>query len=379
MLMYINRLSKVSPMAIWYRKYSNAHTFENVGCHRYAGTESMLIYTNTISTVSLTGTGWRKCTGCLKLQFNVRNRATTHRALLRKMTYQDKASMGLRHPVFCTASRVTSWLLRIWCGGTGGMLTQQRGRNRVLHIYVYTWEHILSSQLDTHRQYKRQVVSRGAYSQAVLYREFLPVAILQKDISISLCIYVYMYDSLSLVFSIYISLYLSTIYIYVAQIQQRRGDGTRAGDTHILSLSHIYVYTNMRLSLSFSLSIHTSIYTLYTRLYIHTRHSGTVEMEGALATCAPFNEQAIYHVAACPWHQLRWCSVFQCVAVCCSVLRCVAVCCSVLRCVAVCCSVLQSSCAPFNAHTTYSVAACSWHHLRRCSVLQRAAASCSGL
>jgi len=368
MLMYINRLSKVSPMAIWYRKYSNAHTFENVGCHRYAGTESMLIYTNTISTVSLTGTGWRKCTGCLKLQFNVRNRATTHRALLRKMTYQDKASMGLRHPVFCTASRVTSWLLRIWCGGTGGMLTQQRGRNRVLHIYVYTWEHILSSQLDTYRQYKRQVVSRGAYSQAVLYREFLPVAILQKDISISLCIYVYMYDSLSLVFSIYISLYLSTIYIYVQQIQQRRGDGTRAGDTHILSLSHIYVYTNMRLSLSFSLSIHTSIYTYQTQR--HGRDGGRVGDLRAIQWAGNLPRGCLPMAPA---------KMMQCFSVCCGVLQCVAVCCSVLRCVAVCCSVLQSSCAPFNAHTTYSVAACSWHHLRRCSVLQRAAASCSGL
>ena len=68
--------------------------------------------------------------------------------------------------------------------------------------------------------------------------------------------------------------------------------------THTFSLSHIYMYIQICDSLSPFLS-------LYTHLYIHTRHSGTVEMEGALATCAPFNEQAIYHVAACPWHQLR--------------------------------------------------------------------------
>jgi len=37
-------------------------------------------------------TGWRRLTGCLKLQIIFRERATNHRALLRKMTYADKAS-----------------------------------------------------------------------------------------------------------------------------------------------------------------------------------------------------------------------------------------------------------------------------------------------
>jgi len=38
------------------------------------------------------GTGWRRHIGCLKLQVIFRNRATNHRALLRKMTYKNKAS-----------------------------------------------------------------------------------------------------------------------------------------------------------------------------------------------------------------------------------------------------------------------------------------------
>jgi len=38
------------------------------------------------------GTGWRRPIGCLKLQVIFRKRATDYRALLRKITYEDKAS-----------------------------------------------------------------------------------------------------------------------------------------------------------------------------------------------------------------------------------------------------------------------------------------------
>jgi len=37
-------------------------------------------------------TGWRRLIGCLKLQVIFRKRATNYRALLWKMTYEDKAS-----------------------------------------------------------------------------------------------------------------------------------------------------------------------------------------------------------------------------------------------------------------------------------------------
>jgi len=54
-------------------------------------------------------TVWRRCIGCLKLQVSFRlklqvsfhQRATYHRALLRKMTYKDKASYDATPP--CTA------------------------------------------------------------------------------------------------------------------------------------------------------------------------------------------------------------------------------------------------------------------------------------
>ena len=40
----------------------------------------------------LSSTGWRRCIGCLNSQVSFRKRATNHRALLQKMTYEDKAS-----------------------------------------------------------------------------------------------------------------------------------------------------------------------------------------------------------------------------------------------------------------------------------------------
>jgi len=43
-------------------------------------------------------TGWRRPIRCLKLQVIFRKRTTNNRALLRKMTYQDKASYGSSPP-----------------------------------------------------------------------------------------------------------------------------------------------------------------------------------------------------------------------------------------------------------------------------------------
>jgi len=48
-------------------------------------------------------TGWRRLIGCLKLQVIFCKRATNYRALLRKMTYKDKASYESSPPhiLFC--------------------------------------------------------------------------------------------------------------------------------------------------------------------------------------------------------------------------------------------------------------------------------------
>ena len=49
------------------------------------------------------GTGWRRLIGCLKLQVIFRERAINYRALLRKMTNEDKASYDSTPP--CTWHR----------------------------------------------------------------------------------------------------------------------------------------------------------------------------------------------------------------------------------------------------------------------------------
>ena len=43
-------------------------------------------------------TGWRRLIGCLKLRVIFRKRATNYRVLLRKITYQDKASYASSPP-----------------------------------------------------------------------------------------------------------------------------------------------------------------------------------------------------------------------------------------------------------------------------------------
>ena len=58
-----------------------------------------------------THTGWRRPIECLQLQVICRKRATNYRALLRKMTYKDKASYGSSPP--CMHSTVCCFLY--WC------------------------------------------------------------------------------------------------------------------------------------------------------------------------------------------------------------------------------------------------------------------------
>ena len=53
------------------------------------------VYTYNLST------GWRRCTGCLKLQVSFCKRANNYRTLLRKLTYKDKASYASSPPCIC--------------------------------------------------------------------------------------------------------------------------------------------------------------------------------------------------------------------------------------------------------------------------------------
>ena len=60
--------------------------------------EWVMSHMNESCHVWLRHTVWRRCIGCLKLQVSFRNSANNYRALLRKMTYRDKASYDATPP-----------------------------------------------------------------------------------------------------------------------------------------------------------------------------------------------------------------------------------------------------------------------------------------
>jgi len=67
-------------------------------------------------------TGWRTCIGCLTLQVSLRTRVTDYRALLRKMTYKDKASYASSPPcnapcvVWLYTHRINTGIVYVWLG-----------------------------------------------------------------------------------------------------------------------------------------------------------------------------------------------------------------------------------------------------------------------
>ena len=68
--------------------------------HGYHVTQSY-VWRDSRIRVTKTHTGWRRPIACLKLRVSFRKRATNYRALLRKMTFTDKASYGSWPPCMC--------------------------------------------------------------------------------------------------------------------------------------------------------------------------------------------------------------------------------------------------------------------------------------
>jgi len=84
-------------------------------------------------------TGWRRLIGCLKLQVVYRKRATHHRALLQKMTYEDKASYDSTPP----------------CNMDASMIMTHTQAHDLTHTHdIYTWHthmaHTHGAWHDTH-------------------------------------------------------------------------------------------------------------------------------------------------------------------------------------------------------------------------------------
>jgi len=107
------RFSKVGAIVILLCVFCSGLTFENFQLHAQMGqTLSRQVLEKKISKVGaivMLHTRWRRCIGSLKLRVSFHKRATNHRALLRKMTYEDKASYGssppcivMLHSIFCS-------------------------------------------------------------------------------------------------------------------------------------------------------------------------------------------------------------------------------------------------------------------------------------
>jgi len=82
----VTYVNESSHMCSW----DMSRMFESVMSHIWSTRVILMI----LFVVCACNTGWRRPIGCLKLQVTFRNRATNYRALLRKMTYKDKASYG---------------------------------------------------------------------------------------------------------------------------------------------------------------------------------------------------------------------------------------------------------------------------------------------
>ena len=99
--------------------YTHTHVNTHISIHIYIYTYiCMYIYT-----------GWRRPIGCLLLQVMFLKRAINSRALLRKMTYKDKASYGSSPP--CT--RITH-IQRVWQN-----MLQNNTETRSVAVYVHKY------------------------------------------------------------------------------------------------------------------------------------------------------------------------------------------------------------------------------------------------
>jgi len=84
--------------------YTHTHTYvaprrkANITIHAHKA--NMMIHARKANT------GWRRLIGCLKLQVISRKRATNYRALLRKMTYEYKASYASWPPCIMIHARM---------------------------------------------------------------------------------------------------------------------------------------------------------------------------------------------------------------------------------------------------------------------------------
>ena len=121
---------------LWTHPQTHAQTYVDL-FHAHLDTHfGMQLYQILEIHVGHIHTRWRRPIGCLKLQVSFRKIATSYRALLRKMTYKDKASYDpIRHPVRTSIPTCLNGHIH-------------RHINR--HIYRHIYKTYVRTHLDTH-------------------------------------------------------------------------------------------------------------------------------------------------------------------------------------------------------------------------------------
>jgi len=74
------------------RTHARSHAHTNTHMHTHTHSHKHSHKSNTHSRMHLIDAGWPCCIPCPKLQVSFRKRSSTHRALLRKMTYKHQSS-----------------------------------------------------------------------------------------------------------------------------------------------------------------------------------------------------------------------------------------------------------------------------------------------
>ena len=118
----------------------------------------------------MAGTGWRRCIGYLKLQVSFRKRATNYRALLRKMTCEDKASYAFSSPC---RSLHANWppIIVLFSGKILQTIGHSFGTSymyvyicKYIHIYIYVYTHThirMRIHSHTHEEHPERKSERG--------------------------------------------------------------------------------------------------------------------------------------------------------------------------------------------------------------------------
>ena len=158
-------------------------------------------------------TGWRRHIGCIKLKVIFRERVANYRALLRKMTYQDKASHGSLPPCIAMCGSHTSDMTLMSQISHDSRLTWLTFDMAHVWHYTSTWGPCHTCDCHDSRQY-HIVLSNTICIYIYLYMYIYIYIYIYMYIYICIYIYIYLYIYIYIYIYIYMYIYIC-IYMYI--------------------------------------------------------------------------------------------------------------------------------------------------------------------